>query len=245
VEADGSAHFVAPSGVNLLFQALDEKGRALQTMRSVAYVQPGETRSCIGCHENRHTSPPPGPAPVAARRAPSKIATGPAGSWPFRYDQLVQPVLDRSCVACHGPGTNVVLAAATSYDTLTRYGRPSVRDRAIADYNRGLSLEGSGLARDSALIRWLERADRPCGGKLDPDGWARIALWLDLYGHRLGSYSEEQEQELTDLRKKWAPLLEKPVGPDLGQAVMPHTTGPQQAEALQDAGKFQRLEKRL
>jgi hypothetical protein len=210
VEADGSAHFVAPSGVNLLFQAIDAQGRALQTMRSVAYVQPGETRSCVGCHENRHTTPPPGPAPDAARREPSKIAPGPEGSWPFRYDQLVQPVLDRSCISCHGPGTNVVLAAAKSYDTLTRYGSPSVRDRAIADYNRGLSLEGTGLARDAALVRWLERTDKPCGGKLDADGWARITLWLDLYGHRLGSFSDEQEQELIGLRAKWSPMLDLP-----------------------------------
>jgi hypothetical protein len=209
VDADGSAHFVAPSGVNLFFQALDAQGRALQTMRSVSYVQPGETRACVGCHENRHTAPPPGPAPAAAFRRPSKIAPGPEGSWPFRYDQLVQPVLDRSCVACHGEGTNLVLTATRSYNALVLYGKPSVNDRVQADYHRGASQEGQGLARDAALVRWLDRADTPCAGKLDADGWSRLILWLDLYGQRLGSFSDEQERELRELRARWAPLLEE------------------------------------
>jgi len=56
VEADGSAHFVAPAGVTLFFQALDEEGAAVRTMRSAAYAQPGESQTCIGCHENRLTA---------------------------------------------------------------------------------------------------------------------------------------------------------------------------------------------
>ena len=208
VEADGSANFVAPSGVNLFFQALDAQGRAVQTMRSVTYVQPGEAHGCVGCHEHRLTAPPAGPPPLAARRAPSRIAPGPDGSWPFRYDRLVQPVLDRRCASCHGAqGRAPALTAAASYDALTRYGRPSVRDRTIADYDRGASEEGEGLARDAALVRWLERRDSPCGAQLDADDWSRLTLWLDLYGQRLGSFSDAQEQELLALREKWAALL--------------------------------------
>lgn len=212
VEADGSAHFVAPSGVIVFFQALDSNGRAVQTMRSVTYVQPGETRGCIGCHESRDSAPPSNAPSIAARREPSKITPGPVGSWPFRYDQLVQPVLDRSCVRCHGEGKSPALTAPRSYAALTAYGKPSLTDRVMEDYRRGDSQEGRGLARDSSLVAWLSRSDTPCAGALDSDGWSRINLWLDLYGQRLGSYSDEQERELIRLRGEWAGLLETPAG---------------------------------
>ena len=103
IEADGSAHFRVPSGLPVFFQALDEKGLAIQTMRTLTYVQAQQTQSCIGCHEHRDTAPSYGKTAIAASREPSKLTPGPAGCWPLRYDQLVQPVLDKSCVSCHGP----------------------------------------------------------------------------------------------------------------------------------------------
>jgi mono/diheme cytochrome c family protein len=210
VEADGSAHFLSPSGVIVFFQALDSNGRAVQTMRSVTNIQPGETRSCVGCHESRDAAPPPNSPSMAASREPSKITPGPSGSWPFRYDQLVQPVLDRACTSCHGEGKSPVLAGPKSYESLTAYGKPSLNDRVMADYRRGVSQEGSGLARDSSLVAWLSRTDTPCAKSLDPDAWSRLNLWLDLYGQRLGSYSDDQEKELIRLRGEWAGLLEEP-----------------------------------
>ena len=72
VEADGSASFQAPAGKVLYFEALDENLNELQRMRSVVQLQPGEQRSCIGCHENRQTSPPVRQT-LAARRVPSKL----------------------------------------------------------------------------------------------------------------------------------------------------------------------------
>ncbi|MBI3921879.1 MAG: discoidin domain-containing protein, partial [Armatimonadetes bacterium] len=46
VEPDGSAYFRVPARVEVAFQALDDKGMALQVMRSGAYLQPGERASC-------------------------------------------------------------------------------------------------------------------------------------------------------------------------------------------------------
>ena len=104
VEADGSAYFRVPSGVPVFFQALDADGLAVQTMRSLTYVQPGETLSCIGCHESRDAAPQVRRrAAGGARAAPSKLTPGPQGSWPLRFDKLVQPVLDKQCVGCHTP----------------------------------------------------------------------------------------------------------------------------------------------
>ncbi|MCY2950817.1 MAG: hypothetical protein NTU53_02435, partial [Planctomycetota bacterium] len=100
VEKDGSAYFRAPAKKPLYFQAVDAGGRAVQSMLSTVYLQPGERRSCVGCHES------PGTAasrrePAAFRRAPSSIQAGPDGSMPFGYPRLMQPVLDRHCVRCH------------------------------------------------------------------------------------------------------------------------------------------------
>ncbi|MBM4000254.1 MAG: hypothetical protein FJ297_12095 [Planctomycetes bacterium] len=100
IEADGSAHFIVPARKPILFQTLDQDGFAYQTMRSLTYVQPGERTSCVGCHESRMIAPTRVDA-LAARRAPSIIEPGELGGRPFSFVEIVQPVLDRHCVACH------------------------------------------------------------------------------------------------------------------------------------------------
>ncbi len=85
----------------LLFQALDEDGLAFQTMRTVTYVQPGERVSCYGCHESRRTTPA-NRTVDALRRPPSQIEAGPRDGHPFSYVEMVQEVLDRHCISCHG-----------------------------------------------------------------------------------------------------------------------------------------------
>ena len=105
VEPDGSARFLVPAGKPLLFQALDRNGFALQTMRTVTYVQPGERVSCVGCHENRMSAPVERDTHlVALTRPPSEIDPGPLGGRPFSYVEVVQPVLDKHCINCHGGG---------------------------------------------------------------------------------------------------------------------------------------------
>ncbi len=101
VEPDGSVRFVAPARKLLLFQALDADGFAYQTMRSVTYLQPGERVSCVGCHENRMTAPVDAHV-MALSRPPSQIIPGELGGRPFSYVEVVQPVLDKHCVRCHG-----------------------------------------------------------------------------------------------------------------------------------------------
>ncbi|MGM0488014.1 MAG: discoidin domain-containing protein, partial [Planctomycetota bacterium] len=97
VHEDGSAYFQLPSGLPVFFQALDEHGMTLQTMRSLTYVQPGQTLSCVGCHEPRQSTPTEQRI-LATRQGPSPIRLGPEGTWPLRFDTLVQPILDRKCL---------------------------------------------------------------------------------------------------------------------------------------------------
>jgi hypothetical protein len=104
VEADGSAYFEVPVGVEIFFHAVDDKGLAVQGMRSATYTAPGETLMCNGCHEQRVgvARAPSRETPLAMRRAPSAIEPGMDGTRPFNYPRLVQPVLDAKCVSCHG-----------------------------------------------------------------------------------------------------------------------------------------------
>ncbi|UVV54867.1 hypothetical protein NXY15_13660 [Bacteroides thetaiotaomicron] len=57
VYPDGSAFFKVPARRPLYFQALDDKGRVVQTMRSWSTLQPNEVQSCVGCHEHKNTVP--------------------------------------------------------------------------------------------------------------------------------------------------------------------------------------------
>jgi hypothetical protein len=72
VEPDGSAYFEVPARTPVYFQLLDERGYAVQTMRSWSTLQPGETQTCVGCHEDRHETPPPSPG-LTMRSAPRKL----------------------------------------------------------------------------------------------------------------------------------------------------------------------------
>ncbi len=108
VEEDGSAQFNVPVKTPVYFQALDENGCAVQTMRTVAYAQAGERLTCNGCHDSRHSraAAVSASAPMAFRRKPSELRPEPEGSSPFNYPRLVQPVLDAKCVSCHGEKRN-------------------------------------------------------------------------------------------------------------------------------------------
>ncbi len=101
IDADGSLHFEAPSGKSLYFQLLDGQYRALQTMRSISGVMPGETRGCVGCHEMHSTAPVTARFGTALQRPPAAITPPPWGEESISYFRFVQPVLDQYCGACH------------------------------------------------------------------------------------------------------------------------------------------------
>ena len=100
VEPDGSALFRIPAKTPISVQPLDEEGKALQLMRSWMTAMPGETLSCVGCHEKRNLSPP-SMATMAAVRRPSEIEPWHGPPRGFSFKREVQPVLDRYCVGCH------------------------------------------------------------------------------------------------------------------------------------------------
>ena len=158
MESDGSAHFThSLRALPVFFQALDARGFAVQTMRSLTYVQPGETLSCVGCHEPRRTSPPAGGMPLAARRsalpdhartgrflAPALRSAGPARArQEMRRAATVRtatiPKLLRS-----------YLTADRSYETLLGYADNDLRTLA---FEKDRSMPGDCAARQSKLLQ--------------------------------------------------------------------------------------------
>jgi len=205
VAADGSAHFLVPAGVAVLFQAVDAEGRAVQTMRSLTYVGAGQTLACGGCHESREAAPPVGAMPLAAASPPARLRPGPEGSWPLRYDRLVQPVLDRYCVECHRPqsvdrsAAACDLTAARSYDTILAYANKDLHQLV---FERDRSLVGDCPARQSKLLQLL--TDKPHAGvRLDPESLERLQVWMDLYAQRQGHYTDQQAADLAQFRQRW------------------------------------------
>ncbi len=108
VDPDGSAYFKVPVNVPIYFQALDENGVAVQSMRSDTYVHEGELLACQGCHENRHTAAVQEVQrkSTAFRRPPSELKPDPQGTKPMNFPLLIQPILDEKCVKCHAESDN-------------------------------------------------------------------------------------------------------------------------------------------
>jgi hypothetical protein len=203
VEADGSAYFRAPAGKLLYFQAVDAAGYAVQTMRSGTYLQPGERRGCVGCHEPMATTAAvTAPIPAAARRGPSTISPGPDGTAPMSFPRLVQPVLDRHCVRCHDgttgegkskPALGGGLAGefTRSYESL----RPFVRwyEWGGSSIAQIVTPPGRCGADESRLLKVLGDADH-AAVKLPPEDRRRLILWLDSNAPFYGTYNRDEQQ---------------------------------------------------
>lgn len=232
VEADGSARFIAPAGRMLYFQALDTNGCAVQSMMSATYVHPGETLTCVGCHENRHrvnrTSAQP---PLAFQKPPSRPTPEPEGSYPVNYSRLVQPLLDLYCVGCHRKspkapdlsGTPAVWSKreyigdkntlwSQSYLSLIRGGRDH-QDEVKKGFAYACGSRPPGRipsetspgefgARASTLYELLKTGHH--GVQLPPDALRRLTLWLDCNSVFYGAYHDLDRQRAGE---KVVPLL--------------------------------------
>lgn len=190
VAADGSAFFRVPAETSLQLQILDENGMAILTERSLFYLQKGEVRSCVGCHE------PSGTSPEKASRSspfwePVNDLTPPAGP---RYEgglsfmRTVQPVLDRYCIKCHGlektaKDVNLVhdgnLTWPRSATALIQRGRHQLGDKGFMgslemNISRPFEYYANGNSVPAMLLKGHQKLD------LDKDSFHRIVDWLDL-----------------------------------------------------------------
>jgi hypothetical protein len=75
-------------------------------MKSFTGVQPGETRACFGCHEQKMNAVGSKAIGLAMRKPPASITPVPWEDITVGYERYVQPTLDKYCGKCHAePGT--------------------------------------------------------------------------------------------------------------------------------------------
>ncbi len=212
VEADGFVRITIPARKPILFQLLDKDGLAVQTMRSVTYLQPGEKVSCVGCHENRMNAPVPG-VPLAAQRPASEITPKAFENEPFSYMRVVQPVLDEHCIRCHsGPepkGKKDLTGAPLNGFNRSYWALCGDKDFAGANTNPETAKAAlvprfgmrnqvqvtppGGLygALGSRLIAMLRAGHSDV--HLDPEELRRLGQWIDCNAIFYGAYQPEEQ----------------------------------------------------
>jgi formylglycine-generating enzyme required for sulfatase activity len=162
VYEDGSAKFRVPANTPITLQALDGEGKAVQLMRSWYTAMPGETTSCVGCHEKPHETPDVR-NDLATLRPVSDIQPwyGPARGFDFARE--VQPVLDKHCVSCHDGQPQ------DGGETLL-----DLRDEQAASDYAGLPLTQLGASRiHPTLPAKYPQQFQPCRGMPQPYGQLR------------------------------------------------------------------------
>ncbi|MFV2065500.1 MAG: SUMF1/EgtB/PvdO family nonheme iron enzyme, partial [Pirellulales bacterium] len=162
VYEDGSARFRVPANTPITLQALDGEGKAVQLMRSWYTAMPGETTSCVGCHE-RPRETPDVRSDLAALHPVSEIQPwyGPARGFDFARE--VQPVLDKYCVGCHDGQPREDGSALAD-----------LRDESTATNYAGLPLTKLGATRiDPSIPKQYPRQFQSCRGMPSPYGELR------------------------------------------------------------------------
>ncbi len=200
VEEDGSACFKVPAGRNLFFQALDDQFMEVHRMRTFVSFEPGEIRSCVGCHEHR-TQAPQARTSMAFGRMPVSLAAQPGevAPRPLDYASDVQPIFDRHCVECHdGRNPQVDLDLRNDLTTLFNVSYESIFKAKLVDAIRewagaSYSMENAepvapyslGSHR-SRLIQVLKVGHNEV--ELSPEEWIRLVTWIDCGAPYYGSY---------------------------------------------------------
>ncbi len=227
VQEDGSAYFTVPAGKSLFFQALDANYMEVQRMRSFVNFQPGESRSCHGCHLYQPTAVA-NQSPLALRNPLQKIVPQPGetGPRPIHYPTDVQPILDRHCVQCHNPKKSEgqldlsgdrTTFFCRSYENimnkhLVAYIQEFIGPQPHAQITNVKPLPAYQLGSHSSRFITLLRQGH-YDVKLSPEEMIRLVTWADANGPYYGSYFGRRNlmyKDLPDFRP--TPTLESAIG---------------------------------
>ena len=225
VDENGSAYFEVPAGRAVYFQALDADGRLIQSMRTFVQAAPGTTRSCVGCHEYKADAPPGGgrvrenAAAVLGRtpemqprsherghgtadvftalqRPPTQLQPESWGSGFMDYPSMVQPVLDRHCVSCHG-GKEDIAAGLDLTGGWTEHFNASYENLANRRETQLVAYWIAGIDCMNGTAHWSCQIFPPRG---HGSGAAPLAkLLLDGHGGRTSSLTRKER----DLLMAW------------------------------------------
>lgn len=201
VAEDGSAYFEVPAGKYVFFQLLDKDKKMVQSMRSGSVALSGETNGCIGCHENRLSIPiPKGNAPMALKKAPTKMEGWNGITEKFSYTQIIQPIFDKHCLKCHDFDVQNREKLVLSGDR-----NPFFNASYVNLYvKRAVKLVGGGSAHIQEPKSWGSHASKltkiidsnHSGVKLTTAEKQKIYTWLDLNGVYYPVYEAYYEENL-------------------------------------------------
>ena len=237
VNEDGSALFRVPANAPISVQPLDAEGKALQLMRSWFVGMPGETVTCVGCHEPQSSTPVTYDT-MAAREKPTEITPWLTVDRNFSYKREVQPVIDRHCVGCHNgkPADEGGSMPDLRGSVLTSDYKSHIAGNGGGAGGRYFSVGYCGLARrvrrpgiesDMHLLPPLEyHADTTqlvqlltkghYDVRLDEESWDRLITWIDLNTPYHGTWKEigwdpgPQRKRRSELKRLYAGVDEDP-----------------------------------
>ena len=215
IEADGSCCWEMPCNTPISLQPIDEKGQAVQLMRSWVVGMPGERVSCTGCHEDNRSS-----LHTKQTIADKKYFKGEIqkikpvdadGVRPWGFANEVYPIVKKYCLGCHGDPAKAPVAG---YD---QGGAEEVKVGRFTDYK----LSGKRLVMDTAenayrvlhpyirrpgpeseekllppmdyhastspLIQMLRKGHK--GVKMEPQECLRFIEWIDLNAPFYGNWA--------------------------------------------------------
>ena len=201
VEADGSASFEVPPLRSIYFAVLDENDLSIKQMRSFVTLQPGETLSCVGCHEERTKAPlDRGQSKLLAlSRAPSKIQPYKDVPEVMDFPRDVQPILDKHCIKCHNhkkrkgglvlEGDRGPVYSQGFYSLILHW---QVKDTTDNPVNRSGLQYGNDkpyacFSSASPLMKKIDGSHH--GVKLNEHETRIIRLWLDTCTQYAGTYA--------------------------------------------------------
>ena len=190
VAADGSVAFEAPACTPMYFQLLDAKGRLVQSMRSWTVLQPGETASCLGCHESANQAPSAAAHLPSAKVVRGRMAVPPRG---LSFPKDVQPILARRCVSCHNPKANPKIPDLTDAPVADEQSRRTwTRAYVSLAHARPRGKHWSG-APDHKVLNWISTGSVPTPHAPRTRGSGTSALFAKLdAGHAPGLTEEEK-----------------------------------------------------
>ncbi|MCX6924641.1 MAG: hypothetical protein NT154_15715 [Verrucomicrobia bacterium] len=209
VEADGSAHFIAPAARDISFNLLDDQGQVIQKMGSTTQITPGGTESCIGCHEPRTSALASRPAILLAARRPPSTPQRP--DWGTQgiidYVRVVQPVWDKHCIRCHSGASPK--AGLDLSGNKTRYFNMSYDMLIDRGYVHHIPMNGADhdLTTPKSNGSHASRIARHLGGTascppVPPEDRQRIYTWIDANVPYYHTY-EYTDGSINGARDRW------------------------------------------
>lgn len=228
IHADGSALFEVPADESIYLQVLNERGEVIQTTRTWDTIRPGETKSCVGCHDSSDVAVPSGKS-MAMQKPAQQLRPFYGQTRGFSFHKEVQPILDQNCVSCHNgadPSVMDLRGIPIPKDPHTERNKRQWTRSYINLTDAGIHKDGGYSAPDpeGGIVTWISKMSRPTvlppyfsgaaksplldmldvghhDVKLSDEAYHKLAAWMDLLVPFSGSYREGNNWADVEMKK--------------------------------------------